>query len=172
MPREAGNKDVVSSVHPQRLPINKGQPNDRAGLTASLIVVLICEVLAVGGQLTLETAMNRVGTIAFKDLLSPMALLGRMVGEPRLGAGLLLFGISAVFWMVALSRVPLSLAYPFAAFQHISIVAASWLLLGERVPPLRWLGVCVLGIGLVIVGLSFRNDEDDRLEGGGVSDLV
>jgi multidrug transporter EmrE-like cation transporter len=158
-------KHAVSSIGPERLPINKRQPNDKAGQTASLIVVLSCEALAVCGQLTLETAMNRVGTIALKDLLSPMGLLGRMVGEPRLGAGLLLFGISAVLWMVVLSRVPLSLAYPFAALQHVSIVVASWILLEEHIPPLRWLGICVLGIGLVIVGLSFRNDEDDRREG-------
>jgi len=137
-----------------------GEPDNRLVPTASFAIVLVAEAFAVSGQLTLKTAMDRVGIIGLDDLSSPMPLLELMVGKRLFWAGLLLFGISAVFWMVALSRLPLSLAYPLGGVQHVVIVVLSWLLLEETVPLLRWLGVCVVGAGLVVVGLSFGSDEN------------
>jgi multidrug transporter EmrE-like cation transporter len=67
----------------------------------------------------------------------------------------MLFGVSAVFWLVVLSRVPLSVAYPFVGLSYIAIVVGARVLLGEHVPLLRWAGVVVVAAGIVIVGVSF-----------------
>jgi multidrug transporter EmrE-like cation transporter len=109
---------------------------------------------ATAGQFTLKAAMNHVTQGASSS--SSVDTLLRAAKEPRLWAGLALFGISAVFWLVVLSKVPLSFAYPFVGVSYIVIVLVARLVLHEHVPTLRWVGVAVVATGIAIVGLSFR----------------
>ncbi|MEA2613876.1 MAG: hypothetical protein QOI52_1835 [Chloroflexota bacterium] len=62
-----------------------------------------------------------------------------------------MFGISAIVWLFALSRVDLSFAYPFAALGYVIIVLASLTVLHESVPPLRWAGVALIITGIILV---------------------
>ena len=57
--------------------------------------------------------------------------------------GLLLFGVSALVWLVVLSRASLSFAYPFASLTYVLILLFDHFVLDEQVPPLRWGGVGV-----------------------------
>jgi drug/metabolite transporter (DMT)-like permease len=66
-------------------------------------------------------------------------------------AGLLLFGISAAVWIVVLSRVSLSFAYPFAALTYIIIVLFDRVILKVPVPGLRWAGVMLIATGIVLI---------------------
>jgi drug/metabolite transporter (DMT)-like permease len=68
--------------------------------------------------------------------------------------GLAVFALSAVAWLAVLSRVPLSVAYPFNALGYLIILAASVLLLHERATMLTWAGSLLVVSGLVIVVLS------------------
>ena len=66
-------------------------------------------------------------------------------------AGLVVFGISALAWLTTLSRVPLSVAYPFNALGLLTIVGASVVILHEKVTLLGWFGVVLVAGGLVLV---------------------
>jgi drug/metabolite transporter (DMT)-like permease len=68
--------------------------------------------------------------------------------------GLLVFCISAIAWLTALSRVPLSVAYPFNALGYLGILTASVLLLHERANVLTWTGSLMVVSGLIIVVLA------------------
>ncbi len=125
-----------------------------ASRAVSLALLLVSISFAVVGQLTLKTAMDRVGRIGRASEFSET--LARAAKEPLLWLGLALFGISAMFWLVVLSRVRLSVAYPLVGVSYILIVALARFRLHEHVPPLRWLGVFVIAIGIAIIGLSFR----------------
>lgn len=122
-----------------------------------LAVLLITSVsLAVAGQLTLKSAMEKVGRIGTAEVSAPLATIKKVAGEPLLWVGLFLFGVSAVFWLVVLSHVPLSVAYPVVGLSYILIVGFSRFALHESVPLLRWMGVLVVALGIGIIGLSFR----------------
>ena len=120
----------------------------------SVALILISVSFATAGQFTLKAAMNHVTEHVSSSSTSDTLL--RAAREPRLWAGLALFGISAVFWLVVLSKVPLSFAYPFVGVSYIVIVLVARLVLHEHVPTLRWIGVAVVAAGIAIVGLSFR----------------
>lgn len=122
----------------------------------SLALLLISVIFAIAGQLTLKAAMEEVGRIGAREVSNAGDTVMRAVKEPRLWIGLVLFGISALFWLVVLSRVPLSVAYPFVGVSYILIVAFSRFFLHEHVPTLRWIGVLIVAVGIAIVGLSFR----------------
>jgi drug/metabolite transporter (DMT)-like permease len=126
------------------------------GAVISIALLVVSVVLAIAGQLVLKTAMSQIGRIGSAEVWAPKQTIGKAIREPRLWIGLFLFAVSALFWIVVLSRIPLSVAYPFVGVSYILIVAFSRLLLHEHVPGLRWLGVVVVAIGIAIVGLSFE----------------
>ena len=117
----------------------------------SVALLLFAVVSAATGQVMLKHGMQvasaRVadagGSLAFRAATSPWVLLGLVV-----------FGISAVAWLAALSRVPLSVAYPFNALGYVLILAASIVVLHERASVLTWVGTIMVVSGLVIVVLT------------------
>lgn len=124
------------------------------GRIVSLALLLTSVVFAVVGQLTLKSAMDNIGRIDRNSAFGET--LGRAAREPRLWIGLAIFGISALFWLVVLSRVRLSVAYPVVGISYILIVVLARFGLNEQVPVLRWIGVTVIALGIGIIGLSFR----------------
>ncbi|MGH2775255.1 MAG: EamA family transporter [Actinomycetota bacterium] len=135
-------------------PVASGQAGSSA--LFSLMMLIVSVVFAVAGQFTLKTAMNEVGRIGAAEIAAPGHTITSALREPRLWLGLMLFGISAAFWLVVLSRVDLSVAYPFVGLSYIVVVLFSRLFLHEQVTALRWLGVVVVAIGIAIIGFSFK----------------
>ena len=131
-------------------------PSARPAGVVSIVLLLISVGFAVVGQVTLKAAMNRIGRIGSAEVAAAGDTVARALKEPRLWLGLTLFGISSVFWMIVLSRVPLSVAYPFVGISYIVIVLAARFALHEQVPAMRWIGVLVVAAGITIIGLSFR----------------
>ncbi len=127
-----------------------------AGVGWSLGLLVVSVAFAVVAQVMLKAGMNAVGRIGIGGLSAPRAVVMAVATEPRIWAGLALYGVSALFWLVVLSRIPLSVAYPFVGMSYIVVVASARLFLGEHVPLLRWVGVAVVAAGIVLVGLSFR----------------
>jgi multidrug transporter EmrE-like cation transporter len=130
-------------------------PMRTKGDPMNLILILVSVCLAGTAQVTLKIGVDRVtktgngghvalGTSGFKELAT----------SPVVWGGLMLFGVSAVIWIFALSRVDLSFAYPFAALGYVIIVLASFTVLHESVPPLRWAGVALIIAGILLVARS------------------
>jgi drug/metabolite transporter (DMT)-like permease len=147
---------------PEAIPV-VAAPQSRTSGIVSIVLVVISVGFAVAGQLTLKAAMDHIGRIGFEQLSDPMATVGKAAREPRLWAGLFLFGISSLFWLVVLSRVPLSVAYPFVGISYIFVVGFARFALHENVPASRWVGVAVVALGIAIIGLSFRRVSGDPL---------
>ncbi|HEY3008514.1 MAG TPA: EamA family transporter [Micromonosporaceae bacterium] len=115
---------------------------------ANLALLLFAVGSAATGQVLLkhgmQTAVKRVaetkGSLAFAAATSPWVLLGLTV-----------FAVSAVAWLTTLSRVPLSIAYPFNALGYLAILTASVVVLHERANLWTWLGSTCVVVGLIIV---------------------
>ena len=119
-----------------------------------VVLVLVAVIISVFGQVSLKIAMNQVGAIDALSLARPMETLTRVFSTPLVWLGLGCYGVSALLWLVVLSRLDLSYAYLMLASMYVLIPLVSWLFLGERVPPLRWLGMIVVVLGVVIVARS------------------
>lgn len=123
----------------------------------TIAVLLTSVALATGGQLLLKAGMNRVGEVT--DVLAALGvggLLLRVVTTWQVLAGLTAFGLSAVFWLVTLSRVPLSTAYPVVSLSYVLILGFSVLVLGERPSPVVWVGALLVMSGITLVGIGQR----------------
>jgi drug/metabolite transporter (DMT)-like permease len=128
------------------------QPAGSSGRKRVSVLSFALLLFAVGsaavGQLLLKhgmvTATKRVeqtkGSLAVAAALSPWVLLGLTV-----------FAVSAVAWLMTLSKVPLSLAYPFNALGYLGILTASVVVLNEKANVWTWVGTLCVVIGLVLV---------------------
>jgi multidrug transporter EmrE-like cation transporter len=100
-------------------------------------------MLKYGMQIASRRAAHSGGSLAVSAAASPWVLLGLVV-----------FGISAIAWLAALSRVPLNVAYPFNALGYLGILTASVLVLHERANVLTWMGSVMVVSGLIVVVLA------------------
>jgi drug/metabolite transporter (DMT)-like permease len=82
----------------------------------------------------------------------PLSTVGSAVTDPLVLGGLLAYAVSSLLWLLVLSRVDLSVAYPMAAASYVIVVAAG-ALRGEPVSWLRWLGVAFIVVGVSTIGL-------------------
>ena len=112
---------------------------------SNFAVLLFAVALAASGQVILKHGMTGSASSAKEHGTS---LVENAVGNGWVWLGLVLFGISALAWMLTLSRVPLNIAYPFNALGYLAILAASVLVLDEKAN--IW---TVLGSGMVFAGL-------------------
>jgi multidrug transporter EmrE-like cation transporter len=105
--------------------------------------------------LALNAAANlllKIGAVRLGGLEQP-ALLARLLSNPYLAAGLLLFALNVVFYIAALTRLNLSVAYPIMVAGGIVIVVAGAALgLQESVTPRQTLGLALLVVGIALVG--------------------
>jgi drug/metabolite transporter (DMT)-like permease len=99
-------------------------------------LLLAAAVFAAAGQVLFKLgATNRVSLAAF-------------INPQIIGGGVLYF-LGAVLWVGALSKAPLSVAYPFTVLTFVLVYLASVFLLGER-PTLG----ALFGVALVLGGLT------------------
>ena len=118
------------------------------------MLVLFAVAAAATGQLMLKHGMQ-LATARAKG--SNGSLVVAAATSPWVLFGLVIFAVSAVAWLGALSKVPLNVAYPFNAVGYIVILAASVLVLHERATVLTWVGSCIVVSGLIIVVLSVKS---------------
>jgi drug/metabolite transporter (DMT)-like permease len=116
--------------------------------------VLSCGVLLNAcAQLGLKNATRVSGPLLAGDsgaLARALALLA----VPSLWYALAAYGVSVVVWVIGLSRVPVSQAYPLLSLGYVLNLALAWWLLGEVPNPQRMLGVAVIVLGVVLVARS------------------
>lgn len=120
----------------------------------SLSLILVDVLLSVAGQLSLKVGVMQIGVAGAAALVDPLGLALRVLTTPLLLAAVAMYILALSAWLVALSRLSLSFAYPLLSLIYVLIPIAAWLLLGEQVPLLRWLGIGVTLAGIGLVGRS------------------
>jgi len=108
----------------------------------SFSLILVGVLLNAAAQLLLKAGTNAM----------PLGL--RLAIEPHILAGLACYVVSVVVWIVALSRVPVSIAYPMLSIGYVVNAIAAWYLLGEAVAPMRLVGIGIIVLGVFIVARS------------------
>lgn len=113
----------------------------------SFALILTGVLLNAAAQLLLKAGTNAVGHFDFQlDNVLPIGL--KLAFEPHIFGGLCCYVISVVVWIMALSRVPVSIAYPMLSIGYIvNAFAAAWLF-GEAVTAQK-----LAGIGFIVVGV-------------------
>ena len=113
----------------------------------SWMLILTGVLLNACAQLLLKAGTNSVGAFSFSaNNLLPVGI--KLATEPHILGGLACYVISVVVWIMALSRVEVSLAYPMLSIGYVVNALAAWWLFGEALTVER-----LVGIGVIIFGV-------------------
>ena len=121
-------------------------------LLPTIWLIALSIASGVGGQTAIKLGVRNVAASGLA--LDPFGIITLILRAPLIVLGLGLYALGAVAWIVVLSRLDLSYAYPFLALNFVLISLVSWLLLGESIPALRWLGIGCICIGILLVARS------------------
>ena len=77
-----------------------------------------------------------------------------LVFNPFVFSGLVLYIISTIVWLIALSKTTLSFVYPFAALIFVLVMLSARIVFFEQVPTLRYVGILLICVGFLISSLA------------------
>jgi len=104
-------------------------------------------------QLGLKAATSVTGPLVAADGGNWNRAL-QLITVPSLWLALSAYGLSVVVWLVGLSRVPVSQAYPMLSMGYVINIGLAWWLLGEVPNVQRVVGIGVIVAGVVLVARS------------------
>ncbi|MDD1728689.1 MAG: EamA family transporter [Methanospirillum sp.] len=113
----------------------------------TLLIILIAIVFSALGQVALKNGMLHFGAV---NDLSIQGIISMFLNPYVLG-GLCLYGISTIFWLVALSQKDLSYVYPFVALTICLVLVFSKYFFNEQIGPYRFAGIIVIICGLALL---------------------
>jgi len=115
------------------------------------LLLVISISLAIMGQLLMKQGMMIFGKFPVTELMNKLI---PMLFQPYVLIGLACFGISSIFWLVILSRIDLSFAYPLVSIGYIAVTLFSYFVFKENVTLVRWIGVITICAGVFLISRS------------------
>jgi len=119
----------------------------------ALVYILVSVTAGAAGQILLKKGMSSMGPLTF-SLNRLVPLIWQIATNPYVVFGLMIYVGGTLFWLMALSRVDLSFAYPFASLSYLVLLFASWRLFNEDLSTLRVLGTMVILVGVFLISRS------------------
>lgn len=117
----------------------------------NLLTILFLVLLSSSAQILLKTGMREIGQIHTLESKRIMQLIFSLALNWRIVAGLAMYVFGTFFWLILLSRIDLSLLYPFGALQYLIVFALSYYFLGEQIGAGRIIGALVVLLGIFII---------------------
>lgn len=114
------------------------------GVFLVLLAAILCSVV---GQFSLKAGAKILGPIGAANLVEKVIA---MATQPLIIAGLGLYAISSIGFIVVLSRANISIVSPLLSISYLFTVLGGKIVFNEPLPPLR-----LVGVGLIMTGVIF-----------------
>ncbi|HTV50473.1 MAG TPA: SMR family transporter [Steroidobacteraceae bacterium] len=108
-------------------------------------------LLNAAAQLLLKSATRASGVLVADSGAVSWQAATRLLAAAPLWVGLCCYGVSVVLWLGALSRVPVSIAYPMLSIGYIVNAFAAALLFGEALSGAKLAGVALIVLGVLLL---------------------
>lgn len=120
---------------------------------ATTLIILLSVLLNCAAQLCMKKGMVEVGEIT-GGLQGFFAMLPSMAANIYLLLSAGCYIISFALWLVVLSKVDVSYAYPFLSIGYVLSAIVGHFAFGEVVTPVRIMGMLVICVGVVLISRS------------------
>lgn len=112
-------------------------------------LVLATVLLTVFGQFVLKWQVTKAGGLP-ESLYDKAFYVVRLLLNPWVVAAFAAAFGAAIAWIMALSKLPLSHAYPMTALTFVLVVLGSAVMLNEPVTPLKAAGLLLIILGIIV----------------------
>jgi len=115
-----------------------------------LPLILAGVLLNAAAQLALKQGMRNIGHFDFR-LANAGQVIPAVATSPYVLTGLTCYVVSVVIWLLVLSRVEVSYAYPLLSVGYIVTAFAGRLFFNEAMGAARWAGIVVICFGVWLI---------------------
>lgn len=117
------------------------------------VLILLGVLLNAAAQLLLKAGMGQIGHFEFNVAnLIPIGL--KVAICPPIVSGIVLYVLSVGVWLLVLSRVQVSFAYPMLSIGYVVNAIAAYYLFGEDLSLIRMSGIFIIMTGVYLVARS------------------
>ena len=113
--------------------------------------VLISVTLSALAQIAMKFGMSQPGVQAALGGGDAIRMVWSVGTSPGVIGGISLYVLSVFFWLWVLSKVDVSLAYPFVSLGFLLTMLFGWLVLGESLVPAKVIGTVLVCAGVALV---------------------
>lgn len=117
------------------------------------MLILAGVLLNACAQLCLKAGVRQIGHFDF-SIGNILPIGWKLATNLPIFGGLSCYVVSVVVWILALSRVEVSIAYPMLSIGYVVNALLAWWLFGEMVTAQRMVGIAVIIVGVLLVGRS------------------
>lgn len=119
----------------------------------NIVLILVSVLLNCAAQLLMKKGMIAVGEVS-GGVGGLIVAVPQMITNVFLWLCMLCYAASILLWMVVLSKVDVSFAYPFLSIGYVISIVAGYYFFAENITPMRIAGVIVICIGVILISRS------------------
>ncbi|HTU40632.1 MAG TPA: EamA family transporter [Candidatus Aquilonibacter sp.] len=116
--------------------------------------ILLMVVFGPLGNVLLGKGMKRIGAIHIASLAQGGQVLARILSSATIWAGILSLLSFFLAYMLVLSWADYSYVQPASSVSYAMVALLAHFLLRETISPVRWLGVLIICLGVLVVGYT------------------
>jgi uncharacterized membrane protein len=148
---ETSSKILIAASLRTRRSINRMKHSPGLHLKTSLFILFMISFAPLGNVL-LSKGMKRVGSAKNWAPADLLPILFKILSSGYIWLGIACLLTFFVAYMLVLTWADYSYVQPASAFSYAIVAVMSYLMLGEVVSPLRWVGIAVICVGVFVVG--------------------
>ena len=116
----------------------------------SFALIFTGVMLNAAAQILMKSGTNTIGHFEFSVAnILPIGL--KLATEWHILVALCCYALSVVIWILALSRVPVSIAFPMLSMAYVVNALAAYYLLGEPFSSTKLVSMGVIILGVIII---------------------
>jgi drug/metabolite transporter (DMT)-like permease len=121
----------------------------------NLVVIILTVFMSASAQVFLKIGALKIPSERFTGVNSETALaMLSVIFSKYIFTGMLIYVFSAAMWIWVLTKVDLSLAYPFISLSFIITFGFGVTLFQEPISTMKLLGTAIIMVGCVIIAKS------------------
>ena len=113
-------------------------------------LIILGVLLNAFAQITLKQGMRAIGHFGF-SVENIFPILIKVGMNPFILIGLSCYVVSVLVWLMVLSRVEVSFAYPLLSIGYIVTAFAGFLFFDENMGVVRWIGILIICLGVYLI---------------------
>lgn len=132
----------------------------------TIIIMLIAVAAGTVGDILLAKGMKQLGDLSTMNLRGIFEVAFRAMTEWKIVVGTAMLALFFFLWLAVLSWEDLTVALPMQALNYVLVALLAKYLLHEQISPLRWAGIALVCIGVIMITKSSTADKGQAPEAG------
>ena len=136
------------------------------------IIMLIAVTAGTVGDILLAKGMKQLGDLSTMNLRGILEVAFRAMTEWKIVVGTAMLALFFFLWLAVLSWEDLTVALPMQALNYVLVALLAKYLLHEQISPLRWAGIALVCIGVVMITKSSTAEKASSPEAGASTQIA